>query len=155
MLAEATRAIAARAARTTLLARRPETLAAETGAAYQRIDWADPGAAAALDALPPADLLLSWLHDDAVHLARPLEDRCRPGARVIRVHGAASRDPATRAARDPDPRPDLRRQTVILGWAAGPRWLSDAEISAAAVEALVNPDKETVVAGILTGPEPA
>jgi hypothetical protein len=163
MLAPATRRLAGRAGRLTLASRHPGTLAAEIGAAPLPIDWNDRAAAsAALAAFrrdaAPVDLLVAWLHDAAVWLAAPAEACLAAGARSIRVHGSRSADPAVRRARDPDPRPDVRRQTVILGWHPDPlaedgrRWLDHAEISDGVIAAVDEPDREIVLVGAAAGP---
>lgn len=158
MLARATRWIAARSDRVTLMARRPEALARDLGAEACSLDWADPGAASAMAQLPgDFDLAVIWLHDAAAHLARPAEDRLCPGGRVCRVHGARSADPKVRTAREPDPRPGLDRQVVILGWHPDPvgedgkRWLSDAEISGGVIAALRDPALEALTIGGASG----
>jgi hypothetical protein len=154
MLAGATRALAPQARHMLLVARRPQALAAETGAEPLALDWAAPDAAALIARIPGGfDLAVIWLHDDAAGLARAFEDRLAPGARVIRVHGSRSMDPAVRAARDPDPRPGLQRQVVILGWhphpaaPEGQRWLTDAEISAGVLAAVDHPALEALIVG--------
>ena len=157
MLADATRWLASEGWEITLLARRPETLAQEIGAHPVLFDWGDPEAHQLLaDLSGNFALVLIWLHDDAVHLARPAEDRLAPGARVVRIHGALSADPTIHTRREPDPRPGLARQSVILGWHPGPDgeriWLSHDEISGGAIEALKNPEKRTVLAGTRAGP---
>jgi hypothetical protein len=159
MLAAASGYVAARSAHTTLVSRAPSKTAELLGTDAVALDWADRDAAlATVAALPEADFLLSWLHDGGTWLARPLEDRLISGGRSIRVHGSNSRDPAVRARRDPDPRRDVRRQTVILGWVAEPggvRWLAHDEICAAVIRAIETPAEETVVAGTLDGSSPA
>ncbi len=157
MLAGASHWLAAEGWDITLLARRPEALAQQIGARAVRFDWAEPEATTTLASLPDDfALALIWLHDDAVHLARPAEDQLAPAARVIRIHGALSADPEIHAKREPDPRPSLKRQTVILGWHPGPDgarvWLTDGEISGAAIAALQDPGKATVLAGTRAGP---
>ncbi|MEM9010506.1 MAG: hypothetical protein AAGE18_04715 [Pseudomonadota bacterium] len=159
MLADATRHLAGLAGQLTLLARRPAPLAMELGAVPLPVDWADPDATRAVIAgiAPAPDLVLSWLHDEAVWLAAPLEALLPAGGRSIRVHGAASRDPARQAERDPNPRPDVRRQTVILGWQqveTGTRWLTDDEVSAGAIAAIEDAEATRIVAGTLDGPMP-
>jgi hypothetical protein len=154
MLAGATRVLAAQAARSVLVARNPAALAAEVGAEGAALDWTAADAAARIARLPGAfDLGILWLHDGAVALARVFEDRLAPGARVIRVHGARSMRPAVRAARDPDPRPGLRRQVVILGWHPDPgapegqRWLTDAEVCAGVLAAVAHPALAALIVG--------
>ncbi|MBO6717285.1 MAG: hypothetical protein JJ913_04935 [Rhizobiaceae bacterium] len=158
MLEQASHYIAARARQATLVSRSPAEAANRIGAGHAALDWTNRDAAlAAVESLPEADLLLSWLHDDGTWLARPLEDRLAPGGRSIRVHGSNSRDPAVRSKRDPDPRDDVRRQTVILGWVnepGGARWLTHEEISAAVIRAIESPGDEVVVAGGLEGDQP-
>lgn len=148
MLAPAARVIARRAEALTLAARAPHALAAELGATPLPLDWNIPQVA--IDALPAPgfDLVITWLHDNATYLARPCEDLAHAGGRSIRVHGAKSADPAIRAQRDPNPRPGLARQTVILGW-FGPakRWLTDEEISQGVIAALEAPAVRTLIVG--------
>lgn len=156
MLEAAARHAAELSRRLTLGARRPESLAKALGVMALPLDWHDRSATvAALATLdgPAPDLLISWLHDDGVWLAAGLEGLLPTAARTIRVHGSDSRDPARRAERDPNPRADLRRQTVILGWVNEPegrRWLTDAEISSAVIRAIDRPGENTVIAGALT-----
>jgi hypothetical protein len=136
MLAGLTRRVATHSRSLTLVARRPEPLATELGARPVSLDWTDAlGAQRALEALRNTfDLVISWLHDDAVFLARACENAARSLGRSVRVHGSLSIDLTVRERRDPDPRPGITRQTVILGWFADPsaedgqRWLTDAEI---------------------------
>lgn len=149
MLSDAARYIAARASHTVLISRNPGPLAAETGAEALSFDWKSG------PALPPLtkrfDLLLSWAHDEALSLIAPLEAALRPGGRSVRIHGASSADPVVKARRNPGPRDDISRQTVILGWSGARggawRWLTHAEISAAAIAAFEAPARETVIAG--------
>jgi NADPH:quinone reductase-like Zn-dependent oxidoreductase len=154
MLAGATRRLAAQASALTLVARNPGPLAADLGARSVALDWAAPDAPSRVAAIWDGfDLAVIWLHDDAAHLARPFEDLLRPGGRVIRVHGSRSVDPVVRAARDPDPRPGLHRQVVILGWhpdplaAGGRRWLADDEICAGVLAALDHPALGALIVG--------
>lgn len=154
MLAGATRALAGQADHMVLVARNPVALAGQTGAAPCALDWAAPDAAARIEALPGGfDLAVIWLHDNACALARAFEDRLAPKARVIRVHGSRSTDPAVRAQRDPDPRPDLHRQVVILGWHPDPvaqdgqRWLEDDEICAGVLAAVDHPALSALIVG--------
>jgi hypothetical protein len=154
MLAGATRGVAARAAGLTLVARNPGLLAGALSARAVAMDWAAPGARAAVAAIGGGfHLAILWLHDEAVHLARPFEDLVVPGGRVIRVLGSRAVDPAVRAAREPDPRPGVHRQAVILGWHPDPaapdgqRWLSDGEISAGVLAAVADPALEALIVG--------
>jgi len=87
-------------------------------------------------------------------LARPAENLLRSGGRSIRVHGSGSLDPAKRRLRDPDPRTDVARQTVILSWvvmAENRRWLTNEEISGGVIAALAAPDHETIIVGDANG----
>lgn len=144
MLAPATRWIAGHSTRLTLAARAPQALAREVGADAVQVDWTDPvGTRDSLSRhIGHYDVAVLWLHDDGVPLARAFEDTVRTGGRVIRVHGSASADPKVLRRRDPDPRSDVTRQIVILGYHPddgapdGRRWLSDAEISGGVVAAL-------------------
>jgi hypothetical protein len=144
MLAHATRWIARHSGRLTLAARAPSALARELGAEALAVDWANPDRTR--DALAPHrgrhDVAVLWLHDEGVPMARAFEDTVRVGGRLIRVHGSASADPSVMRRRDPEPRGDLNRQVVILGYhpddtaPEGRRWLSDAEISGGVIAAL-------------------
>jgi NADPH:quinone reductase-like Zn-dependent oxidoreductase len=154
MLAGATRRLAARASALTLVARNPGPLAAELGATPVALDWSAPDALGGVAAIEGGfDLAIVWLHDGASHLARPFETLLRPGGRVIRVHGSRSVDPEVRAGREPDPRPDLQRQVVILGWLPDPlaqdgqRWLTDDEICAGVLAALDHPALAALIVG--------
>ncbi|QBY01547.1 hypothetical protein E2K80_13110 [Rhodophyticola sp. CCM32] len=156
MLAQASEWIAAQCQNLTLVARHPDALAAKLGATPLQLDWADPDAADRIAALPSDfDLVLTWVHDAAAGLVRPCEDRLKPGGRSIRVHGSLSADLQTRAARDPNPRPDIARQVVILGWhpepGGGKRWLSNDEISAGVIAAIREPVFEALTIGGASG----
>lgn len=153
MLADATRWLARQGWDITLMARRPDALAADLNATPVAFDWDAPDGVRGLQ--PGYDLALLWLHDTAVPLARQFEDLLRPEGRVVRVHGSLSADPEVRAAREPDPRPGLARQTVILGWHPGPdggrTWLSHREISTGTAFALAHPDRSWVQIGACAG----
>ncbi len=161
MLAPAARWIAARSPRMHLAARHPEPLATAIGARPLVLDWHDraagPSRLQALIAEPP-ELLISWLHDDAIWIAAVLEALLPADGRSIRVHGARSADPEVLRSRDPDPRADLRRQTVILGWRPDPageggrRWLTDDEISGGVIEAVLSPAASRIVVGEVAAP---
>jgi hypothetical protein len=155
MLAGLTRRVAVQSRSLTLIARRPDALAAELGASPVSLDWTEASSAQqALEALRNKfDLVISWLHDDAVYLARSCEDAARSQGRSVRIHGSLSIDPAVRERRDPDPRPGIVRQTVILGWFADPsaedgqRWLTDAEICEGVWQAVDDSSKVVSVIG--------
>jgi hypothetical protein len=144
MLAPATRWIAAHSTRLTLAARAHRALADQLGADSVQVDWTDPVATRASLAGHRGcyDVAVLWLHDDGAPLARAFEDTVRTGGRIVRVHGSASADPQVLRRRDPDPRKDVARQIVILGYhpddtaPEGRRWLSDAEISGGVIAAL-------------------
>lgn len=154
MLAGLTRALAVRSRGLVLVARNPAALATEIGAAPVALDWAVPQAGEQIAELPGGfDLAVLWLHDAAAGLARAFEDRLAPGGRLIRVHGSLSMDPVVRAAREPDPRPGLHRQVVILGWHPDPRaedgqrWLTHPEICAGVLAAVDAPVLEAIILG--------
>ncbi|PVH28145.1 hypothetical protein [Pararhodobacter oceanensis] len=158
MLRATTCAIAHRATALTLIARSPEALAADLSATCPTtpiaLDLTAEGAVARIAQIKGGfDTAVIWLHDDAVSLSRPLEDLLRPSARLLRVMGSLAMDPAVRATRAPDPRQDITRQLVILGWhpdAAAPdgqRWLSHAEINAGVLAALNAPALEALIIG--------
>ncbi|WP_417587278.1 hypothetical protein [Pararhodobacter oceanensis] len=154
MLRDATCAIAKRASALTLIARRPEALATELSATAIALDLTAPEAAEKIAQINGGfDTAVIWQHDDTAALSRPLEDLLRPKGRLIRVMGSMAMDPEVRATRAPDPRPDITRQLVILGWhpdAAAPdgqRWLSHAEINAGVLAALNAPALEALIIG--------
>ncbi|WP_417599225.1 hypothetical protein [Pararhodobacter oceanensis] len=158
MLRETTCAIAERASALTLIARSPEALAADLSATCpttpMALDLTAEDAVARIAQTEGGfDTAILWLHDDAVSLSRPLENLLRPEGRLLRVMGSLAMDPAVRATRAPDPRPDITRQLVILGWhpdAAAPegqRWLSHAEINAGVLAALNAPVLEALIIG--------
>ena len=150
MLADASRWIASRAATLTLAARNPARLADELKAKPVAIDWSNSTAARSALPVKQFDIVIFWLHDKAIWLARPIENLLKSGGRSIRIHGSDSLDPAKRAQRDPNPREDIKRQTVILGWVGAgmdKRWLTDAEISDGAVSAINSPEEGTIIVG--------
>ena len=154
MLAPATGWIAQQAQLLTLVARHPQALAEQLGAHGVPLDWADPDAPEQIDELPAGfDLAVNWLHDEASAMARPFENLLKANARVIRVHGSKSMNPEGKAGREPDPRPGLRRQSVILGWHPdagaedGKRWLGDDEISGGVIAAIREPALEALIVG--------
>ncbi len=153
MLAKATNFVALSASDLTLGSRTPEKAAQDIGAHPLVLDWAKRDLTLAnLANLGQIDMLISWLHDDGIWLAEHLEAKIKPQGRSIRIHGADSRDPAVLAKRDPNPRPDVCRQTVILGWVnqtEGRRWLSNDEISDAVIAAVMEPEQQIGVAGVL------
>lgn len=153
MLARASAHIAAHADALSLASRSPDPLAAALGARPIAFDWADHDTAlTGFAPLAPVDTLISWLHDDGIWLAEHLEAKLKPQGRSIRIHGADSRDPDVRDRRDPNPRDDLVRQTVILGWVNRPdgrRWLTNDEISDAVIRAVDHASEATIQAGDL------
>jgi hypothetical protein len=153
MLAKATRFVAPLASGLTLGSRNPQKAALDLGASHLVLDWANRGLTLAnLAKQGQVDLLISWLHDDGIWLVEHLEAKLKPQGRSIRIHGADSRDPAILAKRDPNPRPNVNRQTVILGWVnqtEGRRWLTNDEISDAVIAAVAEPERQVVVAGTL------
>ena len=151
MLAEASRWISERAISLTLAARNPEPLAKMLGAIPLQLDWSNR-----TTALPDMafDIAITWLHDDGIWLTRPAENLLQVGGRSIRIHGSNSFDPAMRALRDPDPRKDVKRQTVILGWIdaeENKRWLTNGEICDGVITAINAPDREIVIVGNADG----
>ncbi len=158
MLADATRALAPLADSLTLMARNPDALASELSATGITMDWSAPDASAQLSALAAKfDTALVWIHDDAAPLSRAIEDALRPGGRLIRVMGSQAMDPAVRDARAPNPRGDISRQLVILGWhhdvaaPEGQRWLSHSEICAGVLAAAHAPALEALIIGVAGG----
>ena len=157
MLAGAVRRIAGQAQDLTLVARAPERLAAETGAAPLPMDWADRASVAAalahLAGRPAPDLMIRWIHRNGLWCLTEFEALLAPGARSIRVHGSAAGDPARGVRTDPAPPAGVRRQDVVLGWVnepSGRRWLTDEEICAGVIEALDRPDRRAAIVGTLS-----
>ncbi len=159
MLAPAAHWLALRANSITLAARNPAELAEDLGAEAMPFDWnAGDLARRALSARRNRyDMAIIWLHEEASALARPVEDVVKKGGRVIRVHGSLAADPVIRRLRDPDPRSDVNRQVVILGYhpdeAAdeGKRWLSDIEISGGVIAAIKDPELKALTVGGASG----
>jgi len=154
MLTEASRHIGRHFRKLTLASRNPSALAESIGAASVPLDWGDRGKALEslneLKNLPAPDLLVSWLHDDGIWLVEGLEALLPPGGRSIRLHGAASGDPSVLAQRNPGPRDDIPRQTVVIGWmpdGAGRRWLTHSEISGGVIAAFDAPETPLVTVG--------
>jgi hypothetical protein len=158
MLADATRFIRARSQRMTIVARRPKVtgvmLSSDEACA---VDWRDVTAFSAalsprLSARPP-DLALLWMHSSGDPSLLWLLGRLvtRP-ALIVHVLGSSSGDPrggteeigaiVTKAR-------SAQYVTVVLGSkalaAGGRRWLTNFEISTAAIEAIQN--RWNVVAG--------
>lgn len=156
MLAAATRHIALHYDETTLLARHPETLAAETGATPYAINWADRDKVMTLienlATGPRFDLLLSWVHSPGIWCIPLLEDLLRSGGRSIRIHGSSVGNPAAGIAVDPSPRSNITRQNVVLGHIIEnkqKRWLTNAEISQGAINAFTQSGQAALVIGQL------
>jgi hypothetical protein len=159
MLAPAVHWLALRAGSVTLASRTPHDLAQDTGATALTLDW-NSGALARRTLAARAgryDMAIIWLHDEASALARPVENVVKKGGRVIRVHGSLAADPVIRRLRDPDPRSDVGRQVVILGYhpddtgVEGKRWLSDIEISGGVIAAVRDPDLKALTVGAASG----
>ncbi len=159
MLSGLARTLAPLAASLTIASRNPQRLAEELGISSMRVDWAAPALARA-DLSGKGvryDLVISWLHDNAVSFARDCENLLRADGRSVRIHGSLSVDPAIRARRDPDPRPGVHRQTIVLGWFADPtaddgkRWLTDEEVCAGTLQAVLNPSAVLHIIGDVNG----
>jgi len=154
MLADASRWIACRAAILTLAARNPARLADELKANPVVMDWSNSIAARSALPVKQFDIVISWLHDEAIWLARPIENLLKSGGRSIRIHGAKSLEPANLRQRNPDPRPDVTHQNVILGWKGSiddKRWLTNTEIRGGVITALTRPNKKTIIVGDARG----
>jgi hypothetical protein len=156
MLAGAVREIVRRAGALTLVARSPESLAAETGARALPMDWTRKDsvahALARLREQPAPDLMVSWIHDDGLWCLSLFEALLAPGARSIRVHGSGAGDPRDGIRTDPPPPAGLIRQEVVLGWINQPgarRWLTHEEISRGVLAALDDPQRRPRVVGEL------
>ena len=151
MLAETSRFLAEHSSHLTIVARQPDALAKSLGATSAVLDWsAEQGASSVISILPEFDLVVSWVHDDGIWLLKHLEGKVKTGGRSIRVHDSKSGDPATMVTQNPDPRSDITRQNVILGWidtSTGRRWLRDGEISAGVINAVTNESTPLVIVG--------
>ena len=151
MLAEATRFVAAHSERVTLISRRAVAasmwLGIEASDACDA-DWTDESSfKSAVEqrlAETRPDLALLWIHASG-HCILPwlLEKLARGPSLVVHVRGTASGDP--RLGNDEVDcialrSPSLCLVTVVLGSVrlpqGGRRWLTDAEISAGAIEAI-------------------
>jgi hypothetical protein len=83
----------------TLLARSPAALAAEIGADALAMDWAEEESVravlAALQAEPPFQAMISWIHPAGLWCLPDFERLLAPRGRSIRVHGSAAGDPSS------------------------------------------------------------
>ncbi|MCF6321456.1 MAG: hypothetical protein L3J32_06770 [Rhizobiaceae bacterium] len=156
MLESATRFVACNSSQTTIGSRNPDKLAKEIGAHGLKLDWLAPNdqTIAALSKLPEFDLLISWIHDEAIWIVEHLENRLNDKGRSIRIHGCASRDPEILIKRNAPGSSQISRQTIILGWVNDPqgqRWLLDEEISTAVIEGVKHPRRKQITAGTVEG----
>jgi hypothetical protein len=153
MLAEASAYIASISSIISLGARNPEPLAGRLGAVPLILDWTDQETAlCVLQNDSKYDLIVSWVHDEALEMIEPMEKLLVKGGRSIRVHGCESADPITRKKRDAGTRTDINRQTVVLGWineTGARRWLSHDEISAGVIRAVQNSGLATSIVGVV------
>lgn len=120
----------------TLLSRTPQTIAQDIGATAIPMDWWDTQSVQqAVDTLlrmPPANVLISWIHDARLSCLPLFEKTLTQSGRSIRIHGSAAGDPAMGIHADPAASPHIVRQDIVLGWMrgrAGKRWLTHQEIS--------------------------
>lgn len=148
MLSQALDWVAARSARTVVVARRASRWSPSAAPAGPVVpldgDWRDGGALtdALGQAIDPAevDLLLLWIHASGSQALQGLLDLFAPrDLLIVHVLSSAAGDPA--AYRDAVSRrgTGARYRTVKLGavrGAVGWRWLSDAEISEGAIQAI-------------------
>ena len=165
MLAAATEHIAACATRVTLMARRAPVVRLDDPALDARLtrvaaDWAHETAfLRAIDAAEethgPFGLALVWLHPRAEDLRRRLAARVTAPPRLyVEVLGSAASRPHAFGDSQLDAlgaRDDLVYRQVILGFVvegARARWLTDDEISAAAIRALDAGEARTVAGQI-------
>jgi ABC-type amino acid transport substrate-binding protein len=149
MLAGATRWLAARSEKTFLVARRASSFMATPSVVAFDADWHNPSFAreigAALKQSAPVEAALLWLHEPDLVLPWLLPEL--PSGRVDLVLGSVDGRPEI---------PDGLRQiaTVRLGsmrTAHGRRWLTDDEISAAAIASLED-GKSRVVGDLMPPP---
>ncbi|MEE9453418.1 MAG: hypothetical protein V3V13_03405 [Paracoccaceae bacterium] len=152
MLAMATEFLSERSTKITLGARNPLVFAQKLGATALIANWNNkPETMAALTSLGEFNLMVSWLHKGGMWLAEHLESKLVTGGRSVRIYGSVAKDLAKLATISPDPRPDITRQTVILGWInapAGRRWLTNTEISDGVIDAVQNAARSRIVVGV-------
>ena len=161
MLAAATKHVACTATRVTLVARHASTFSLGDPALDARLnpveaDWTDEQALLrAVDQAAEANgafgLALVWLHPKAPDLRTRLASRMTaPPRRYIEVLGSAASRPdafGDRQLAAMGAREDVRYSQVILGFVVDgdrSRWLTDAEIAAAAIRALESDAPRTV-----------
>ncbi len=156
MLDKATRYIAKNSSETTVVSRNPDKLANDIDGIALKLDWlaSRDKTIETISKLPDFDLLISWIHDEAIWLVEHLENKVKDDGRSIRIHGCASRDQQILNKRNPVHPRKVNRQTVILGWInerQGQRWLLDKEISAAVIEAVDHRERRSIIVGTIEG----
>lgn len=152
MLAPAVNTLAEHGVIVFAVARRPERPGWGPGVVPVRGDWGRPAELAdavrtAMDELgcPAAPQALTWIHSpyrESVHQA--IGRLLTPDAVVVSLHGSVRSDPAGTAPPVPPVHaPPRRYRTLLLGFADSPggrtRWLTDDEISHAALRSLADP----------------
>ncbi|HZW06829.1 MAG TPA: hypothetical protein VFF65_06870 [Phycisphaerales bacterium] len=165
MLADAARWVIARSRHALVLGRDEEKLRRVTETARGRaipgrIDHRDRPALQTLLASHaarhgPFDIGLVWLHADALPSLPTIADACVQDARLIVVRGSATADISHVTSAEAEILAQLAVpvQRVVLGFVvepAGSRWLSHAEISRGAIDAIVSGRADSVVGA--TGP---
>ena len=140
--------------RLSLVSRRASRVAGPDG--FDCDDYDPHAFTAALDAAVarsgPIELAVAWFHDAGIAAPRLLAERVR--GRLFLVLGSATADPAhpdrlEQARRLAEGLPDCAVRLVVLGFQmepGGARWLTDAEISEGALQA-VRSDRSLSVVG--------
>jgi molybdopterin-guanine dinucleotide biosynthesis protein A len=141
MLADLTRALAARGRPVTSIARRPAGL--DPGVTSVQLDYRDKaslsaGLARAVEERGPVDLAVCWIHTDVPDAPRAVADALAPGGRLVQVFG-------TRVWPLLDVPLHVAYRRVLLGSVDG-RWLRHDEISEGVLEA-VDADRPVTVVG--------
>ena len=124
------------------------------------LDWSDPDGfidtvATRAHEAGEADLVLAWLHDDALgpqlaQVLAPANRRCA----FYQVRGSAAANPAARTGsflQGHDIPATIGYHQIILGFHVdrdGSRWLHDDEICAGVLDAIAHPEPATTVGAI-------
>ena len=152
--------IARRSDQLTLACRNPGPLAKRLDAVPLSLDWGKRNVALQqLESLSSQNLIVAWLHKAGEWMQAELHRKLAPNGRLVRIYGSASalkviEHHAHLNAPNVMNAPNIApvAQIVLLGWKnlhQGRRWLTDAEICAAVMEAVLDPEKKLTIAGTL------
>ncbi len=121
------------------------------------LDWSEPedflhAIQAHLARTESPDLVVAWIHDNELAIRVASLVATQAISRFFHVVGSASSAPSLNAAtlRQRPPRSTVSYHQVILGYGAsrGTRWLTNEEISAGVLDAIVRAEPEYVVGTI-------